>query len=254
MKTSSSSAAAVVAALPPVVSREEWLVARKALLAREKEATRQRDAISAARRRLPMVKVDTPYVFTGPYGPLSLRELFGRRHQLYVHHFMWFEEDQKHCHGCTMAADTGFNNPHLWERLAERDVTFVAISRAPWAKIQEAQAKHGWTFPWYSSHGTDFNYDYHVTLDETKAPIEFNYRNKAELLQTGFTPEMLKEDWPVNSVFLRDGDTVYHTYSASARGLDQLYLPNAFLDLTPYGRQEDWEDSPVGWPQRPTYG
>jgi len=254
MKTSSSSSAAVAAALPPVVSREEWLVARKALLAREKEATRQRDAISAARRRLPMVKVDTPYVFTGPYGPLTLRELFGRRHQLYVHHFMWFEEDQRHCHGCTMAADTGFNNPHLWERLAERDVTFVAISRAPWAKIQEAQAKHGWTFPWYSSHGTDFNYDYHVTLDETKAPIEFNYRNKAELLQTGFTPEMLKEDWPVNSVFLRDGDTVYHTYSASARGLDQLYLPNAFLDLTPYGRQEDWEDSPVGWPQRPTYG
>lgn len=250
MKSSPSVPAA--AAWPPVVSREAWLAARKALLAREKEATRQRDAISAARRRLPMVKVDKPYVFAGPDGSVTLPELFGGRRQLYVHHFMWFEEEQKHCHGCTMAADSGFNSPQFRERLAERNVTFVAISRAPLARIREAQVEHGWTFPWYSSHGTDFNYDFHVTLDETKVPIEFNYRSKVELLEHGFTAGMFKEDWPVNSIFLRDGDTVYHTYSAYARGLDQLYLPNAFLDLTPYGRQEEWEDSPAGWPQRPT--
>jgi predicted dithiol-disulfide oxidoreductase (DUF899 family) len=250
MKPSSSPAA--VAALPPVVSRDEWLAARKALLAQEKAATHQRDAVTAARRRLPMVRVDKPYVFAGPDGPVTLLELFAGRRQLSVHHFMWFEAEQKHCHGCTMAADAGFNNPHLRERLAEHDVTFVAISRAPLAKIQSAQQEHGWTFPWYSSHGTDFNYDYHVTLDETKAPIEFNYRTKVELLEHGFTAGMLKEDWPVNSIFLRDGDIVYHTYSASARGLDQLYHPNAFLDLTPYGRQEDWEDSPSGWPQYST--
>src|SRR6478736_9602630 len=144
MKTSSSPAA-TTAALPPVVSRVEWLVARKALLAQEKTATRQRDAVSAARRRLPMVKVDKPYVFAGPDGPVTLRDLFAGRRQLYVHHFMWFEAEQKHCHGCTMAADAGFNNPHLRERLAEHDVTFVAISRAPWAKIQSAQQEHGWT-------------------------------------------------------------------------------------------------------------
>src|SRR6187549_3531210 len=110
MNTSSSPAA--VAALPPVVSREEWLAARKALL------TRERDAVTAARRRLPMVKVDKPYLFAGPDGPATLLDLFAGRRQLYVHHFMWFEAEQKHCHGCTMAADAGFNNPHLRERLA----------------------------------------------------------------------------------------------------------------------------------------
>lgn len=102
--------------------------------------------------------------------------------------------------------------------------------------------------------GKRFHYDFHVTLDEAKAPIEYNYRNKAELIAAGFKEEDLKGDWTVNSVFVRDGETVYHTYSAFARGLDHLFLPASFLDLTPYGRQEDWEDSPEGWPQRPTYG
>src|SRR6478736_2642804 len=133
MKTSSSPAA-LGAALPPVVSRQEWLVARKALLAQEKAATRQRDAVAAARRRLPMVRVDKPYVFAGPDGPVTFAELFAGRRQLYVHHFMWFEAEQKHCHGCTMAADAGFNSPHLRERLAEHDVTFVVISSAPLAR------------------------------------------------------------------------------------------------------------------------
>jgi predicted dithiol-disulfide oxidoreductase (DUF899 family) len=130
----------------------------------------------------------------------------------------------------------------------------VAVSRAPLDKIMSYRAEHGWSFPWYSSQGSDFNYDFHTTLDETKAPIEYNYRNKAELLATGIKPESLKEDWTVNSVFLREGSDVHHTYSAFARGLDLLATSYNFLDLTPYGRQEDWEDSPAGWPQRPTYG
>lgn len=240
--------------LPPVVSHAEWLAARKALLAEEKSLTRARDALSAKRRRLPMVKLEKDYVFTGPEGSVTLLELFDGRRQLYVHHFMWNEERQQHCPGCSSAADVVFNNPHLWTQLAERDVTFVAISRAPLARIEERKAEKGWSFPWVSSAGSDFNYDFHVTLDERKAPIEYNYRNKAELIAAGIQAGQLKGDWTVNSVFLRDGDAVYHTYSAFARGLDHLCTPYNYLDLTPYGRQEDWEDSPEGWPQRPTYG
>ena len=241
-------------ALPKVVSREEWLVARKRLLAQEKENTRQRDAVSAARRRLPMVKMGKDYRFTGPDGPTDLLGLFAERQQLYLHHFMWFADRQAFCLGCTSAANTTFDNPRFRQALDDRGVRFVAVSRAPLDQIASYQAKHGWSFPWYSSQGSDFNYDFHTTLDESKAPIEYNYRNKAELLASGIKPESLKEDWTVNSVFLRDGSDVYHTYSAFARGLDLLATPYNFLDLTPYGRQEDWEDSPAGWPQRPTYG
>jgi len=237
--------------MPPVTSREAWLAARKALLAQEKEITRQRDAVNAARRRLPMVKIEKPYTFTGPEGTVDLPELFAGRRQLYVHHFMWFEDRQAFCKGCTGAAYYTFNNPHIREALAGRDVTFVAISRAPVDKIAAYKAEHGWTFPWYSSEGSDFNHDFHTTLDESKAPIEYNYRNKAELLAAGFDADSLKEDWPANSVFLREGRDVYHTYSAYARGLDSLHGPNVFLDLTPYGRQEEWEDSPAGWPKQP---
>jgi len=243
----------VHAGMPPVVSRETWLAARKALLAQEKEITRLRDAVNAARRRLPMVKIEKPYVFTGPEGSVELPALFAGRRQLLVHHFMWFEDRQAFCKGCTGAAHHTFNNPRLREVLAGRDVMFVAISRAPFEKIAAYKAEHGWTFPWYSSRGTDFNYDFHTTLDEAKAPLEYNYRNKAELLAAGFDADSLKEDWPANSIFLRDGRDVYHTYSAYARGLDSLHAPNAFLDLTPYGRQEEWEDSPEGWPKQATF-
>lgn len=240
--------------LPRIVSRAEWLAERKLLLAEEKAATRLRDGVAAKRRRLPMVKIEQEYVFTGPDGRVRLVDLFEGRRQLYVHHFMWNEERQEHCPGCTMAADVGFANPHLRAFLAERDVTFVAISRAPLERIESRRREKGWTFPWYSSAGSDFNYDFHATLDETKAPIGANYRTKAEHLAAGVPADQLRGDWPVNSVFLRDGDTVYHAYSAFQRGLDQLFMPFNFLDLTPYGRQEDWEDSPEGWPQRPTYG
>jgi predicted dithiol-disulfide oxidoreductase (DUF899 family) len=239
--------------MPRVASRAEWLTARKELLAEEKALTRARDALAAKRRRLPMVKIEKRYVFKSADGEKTLAELFDGRRQLYVHHFMW-NDDRGHCPGCTAAADTGFDNPAMRAALAEKDVTFVAISRAPLAKIDETRKAKGWTFPWYSSEGSDFNYDFHVTLDEAKAPIEYNFRSKAELIAAGFKEEDLKGDWTVNSVFLRDGDAVYHTYSAAARGLDHLFLPANFLDMTPYGRQEDWEDSPEGWPQRPTYG
>jgi len=241
------------AALPPIVSAEAWLAARKALLAREKAMTRERDAINAERRRLPMVKVDKKYRFRGPDGVVDFTELFAGRQQLFVHHFMWFADRQAFCMGCTGAARTGFNNSQFREVLAGRDVTFVAISRAPWDQIEAYQAKHGWTFPWYSSAGSHFNYDYHTTLDESQAPVEYNYRNREELIAAGFSAESLKEDWPANSVFLRDGDNVYHTYSAYARGLDALHLPNAYLDLTPFGRQEQWEDSPAGWPKQESF-
>lgn len=249
-----STLATETTALPRVVSRAEWLDARKQLLVEEKALTRQRDALAARRRRLPMVRIEKEYVFAGPDGLRSLVDLFDGRRQLYVHHFMWNEERQLHCPGCSSAADTGFNNPHLRKALADRNVTFVAISRAPLARIEATRAEKGWTFPWYSSAGTDFNFDFHVTLDESKAPIEYNYRDKAELIAAGHKAEDIKGDWPVNSVFLRDGQIVYHAYSAFTRGLDQLFFPNQFLDLTPYGRQEDWEDSPAGWPKHPTYG
>jgi predicted dithiol-disulfide oxidoreductase (DUF899 family) len=241
------------AGLPPIATREDWLKARKALLTREKEITRLRDAASAERRRLPMVKIETPYIFQGPGGSVDLPGLFCGRRQLFAHHFMWFEDGQAFCKGCTGAAHTGFNNPRFREVLDERDVRFVAISRAPWEQITAYKEKHGWTFPWYSSHGNDFNLDFHTTLDEAKKPIEYNYRNKTELIAAGFPAESLKEDWPANSVFLRNGNDVYHTYSAYTRGLDSLHVPNAFLDLTPYGRQEEWEDSPEGWPRQPTF-
>ncbi len=240
-------------ALPRVVSREEWLAARKQLLAEEKALTRMRDAVAAKRRRLPMVKLDKDYVFHGPDGEVSLLSLFAGRRQLYVHHFMWSEE-RGHCPGCSATADMIFNNPHILANFAAHDLSFVCISRAPLSKIEERRLERGWTFPWVSSEGTDFNYDFHITLDESRAPIEYNYRSKEELIAAGFKAEDLRGDWTGASVFLRDGDTVYHTYSVYARGQDHLGVNYNYLDLTPYGRQEDWEDSPAGWPQRPTYG
>lgn len=240
-------------ALPDIVSRAEWLASRKALLAQEKSATRIRDNVNAQRRRLPMVKVDQAYVFAGPAGNVSLVDLFEGRRQLYVHHFMWNEETQTHCPGCTAAADLTFN-AKVFAYLHRNDVSFAAISRAPLEKIIPYKTKHGWDFPWYSSHGTSFNYDFHITLDESVAPIEYNYRTKAELKAAGETDESLRGDRTGASVFIRRGDEVFHTYSAYARGLDFMFPPVNFLDLTPYGRQEDWEDSPQGWPQHPTYG
>lgn len=242
-----------IAALPRTVTRAEWLAARKELLAQEKAATRLRDSVNAQRRRLPMVKVEKAYVFKGPEGKPTLLDLFKGRRQLYVHHFMWNEVTEKHCPGCTAAAHMLFTEKIL-EHLEGKDVSFAAISRAPLEKITPYRVANGWVFPWYSSDGSSFNYDFHITLDESVSPVEYNYRNRAELLAAGETAESLEGDRTGTSIFLRRGDEVFHTYSAYTRGLDFMLPPVNMLDLTPYGRQEDWEDSPPGWPQQPTYG
>lgn len=135
----------------------------------------------------------------------------------------------------------------------QRDTTFVLVSRAPFPKLETYKQQKGWTVPWYSSFGSDFNYDFHVTLDETIAPIEYNYRDKAELEERNGSNVMQGESHGL-SVFFRLGDDVFHTYSTYARGVESLTDSYSLLDMTPYGRQEDFEDSPSGWPQKPTYG
>ena len=230
------------------MSRADWLAARRELLAREKELTRLRDSVSAQRRRLPMTRMKTDYAFTGPDGPIRLLDMFEGRGQLYVHHFMWVDDHDEGCPACSAAADTTFTPP-VRDALRDRDVTFAAVSRAPMDSIARYRDRRGWTFPWYSSHGTSFNHDFQVTLDEAVAPVRFNYRDRHELVASGVAPEDLRGDWTGASVFLRDGDEVFHTYSTYARGMDQLATVYNFLDLTPYGRQEDWEDSPAGWPR-----
>lgn len=240
-------------ALPPISDRETWLEARRALLAEEKAVTRAHDAVNAQRRRLPMVPVAKSYTFQGPDGALSLPDLFAGRRQLYVHHFMWIDERDGPCLGCSMAADLGFSPAHL-AHLHARDITFVAIARAPYEKLAALCREKGWRFPFYASHGSDFNEDFGATLDPNKPSLAFNYQDPEALRAAGLSEEALSGDVPANSIFLRDGDRVFHTYSAYAGGLDLLFAPHNFLDLTPYGRQEAWEDSPAGWPKEPEYG
>jgi len=229
--------------LPDVVSPDEWLKARKELLVREKELTRARDALSADRRRLPMVEVDKEYVFEGPAGKATLLDLFDGRHQLIVGHFMFDPSWDDGCPSCSAGADE--MSQGLLEHLYTRDTSFVYVSRAPLAKIEDYKARKGWTFPWYSSYGSDFNYDFHVTLDESVAPIEYNYRTKAEHEQKGTSVYVEGEqsiEGPGRSSFLRDGDRVFHTYSVFARGLETIGGSYYLLDETALGRQEDWEE------------
>ncbi len=229
--------------LPHVVSRDEWLVARKELLAEEKELTRRRDALNADRRRLPMVEIEKEYVFAGPDGEASLLDLFDGRRQLIVGHFMFDPSWDEGCSSCSAGADE--ISKGLLEHLHARDTTLVQASRAPLDKIERYKAHKGWTFPWYSSYGSDFNYDFHVTLDESVAPVEYNYRTKTEHEQTG-TLYYVEGDEPFEmpgtSYFLRDGDRVFHTYSNFARGAEMTGGSYYFLDLTALGRQEDWEE------------
>jgi predicted dithiol-disulfide oxidoreductase (DUF899 family) len=226
--------------LPKVVSRDEWLVARKALLLKEKESTRARDALNAERRRLPMVEIDKDYAFEGPAGRASLLDLFEDRRQLIVDHFMWPDPTVAvGCPSCSGRVDQYGNLAHLHER----ETTMVVVSRAPLDKIEPFKQRMGWTFPWYSSWGSDFNYDFHVTLDEAVAPVEYNYRDKAELEAAGFT--QMEGDLHGTSAFLRDGDRVFHTYSTYGRGTEQVGGTHYYLDLTALGRQEDWEE-PAG--------
>ena len=206
--------------MPEVVSAEEWQRDRDELLKLEKEATRELDELAARRRRLPMVKFDTSkYVFDTPDGPKTLVDLFSGRQQLVVYQFMDNGPDA-FCPGCTHFTDS----VTAVASLERTGVSWVTVSNMPLDQISEYKAKRGWTMRFVSSHGTSF-------ADDCGA-------------HNGF---ML-------SVFFRDGDEVYRTYCTTARGVDRLLFANNVLDLTPYGRQEEWEDSPPGWPQYPTYG
>jgi predicted dithiol-disulfide oxidoreductase (DUF899 family) len=235
---------------PPIVSQEEWLAERKKLLTHEKELTQQYDRVNAERRRLPMVKVEKSYVFEGPKGKQSLEDLFEGCRQLIVYHFMFDPAWDKGCPGCTSWVDA-LGDLSLLEK---KDTRLVVISRAPLAKLEAYKAEKGWSIDWLSSGDSDFNYDFHVTLDPKVAPQEYNYRNKAETEAAVGHPVKMQGESPGLSVFFRlDGD-IFHTYSTYARGGESLTDTYRLLDTTPYGRQQDFEDSPPGWPQKPTYG
>jgi predicted dithiol-disulfide oxidoreductase (DUF899 family) len=213
--------------LPPVVSPSEWQAAHEKLLAKEKEATRARDALAAERRRQPMVEIDKDYVFEGPDGQASLLDMFEGRRQLIVYHFMFAPGapgwPTAGCDGCSMFVDQVGHLAHLHAR----DTSFALVSRAGMEKIGPYRRRMGWDIPWYSSAGSDFNRDLGITTDE------------------GDTFGL--------SVFLRDGDRVFRTYFTTARGVEALGSVWTFLDLTPLGRQEDWEDTPEGRPKTPPY-
>jgi predicted dithiol-disulfide oxidoreductase (DUF899 family) len=235
---------------PPIVSRDLWLAERKKLLAHEKELTQHYDRINAERRRLPMVKLEKSYEFEGPQGRRTLQALFDGRRQLIVYHFMFDPAWDKGCSGCT-----GFVNALGDLSLLEKcDTTFVVVSRAPLAKLQAYKSEKGWRIAWYSSFGSDFNYDFHVTLDPKVAPVEYNYRDKTETSAAKGKPVLMEGEEHGLSVFFRIDDEVFHTYSTYARGTESLTDAYRLLDVTPYGRQQDFEDSPPDWPQKPTYG
>jgi predicted dithiol-disulfide oxidoreductase (DUF899 family) len=234
---------------PPIVSPNQWLAQRKKLLAQEKELTKHYDRVNAERRRLPMVKVEKDYVFEGPNGKQSLKDLFKGRRQLIVYHFMFDPTWDQGCSGCTALVDA-LGDLSLLEK---RDATFVVVSRAPLAKLDAYKAQKGWKIAWFSSFDSDFNYDFHVTLDPKLAPAEYNYRNKAEMEAAKGHSVLLQGEEHGLSVFFRLDEDVFHTFSAYARGTESLTDAYRLLDTTPYGRQQDFEDSPPGWPQKPTY-
>jgi predicted dithiol-disulfide oxidoreductase (DUF899 family) len=222
----------------PVVSGDEWLRARTAFLAKEKEFTRLRDELSRQRSALPWVRVDKPYVFDGPTGKESLAQLFGPRSQLVVYHFMFSPDWDAGCKSCSFWAD---NFDGIDVHLAHRDVTFVAVSRAPLAKIEPFKRRMGWSFKWLSSFGSDFNHDFRVSFTpeamRSGTPI-YNYAH--------FEPNL--EEWPGVSVFYKDpSGGLFHTYSTYARGIDMLNGAYNFLDLVPKGRDEDELEFSMSW-------
>ena len=218
-----------------VVSREEWLKARKELLAKEKKLTHERDAIAAERRALPWVKVEKNYVFDSPNGKKSLAELFDGRSQLILYHFMFGPDWNEGCPSCSFLMD---HTDATLAHLAQRDVSFVAVSRAPIGKIEPFKKRMGWRFNWVSSNGTDFNYDYHASFrpEETeRGAVDYNYE----------VAPFPSEEAPGASVFYRDPATgeIFHTYSVYARGLDPLVGTYTLLDMVPKGRDENPEHS-----------
>lgn len=202
---------------PQIVSRDEWLAARADLLSKEKAATRARDQLNAERRQLPMVAIDKEYRFDGPGGEVTLLDLFGGRRQLIIYHFMFDPTWDDGCPSCTYLVD---NIPSRLARIQARDTSLILVSRAPLAKLDAYKARMNWTIPWFSSFGSDFNEDFGVTDAEGEKP--------------GL------------SVFLRVGERVLHSCSTTGRGVDILLGTYNYLDLTPLGRQEDWEVRPVG--------
>jgi predicted dithiol-disulfide oxidoreductase (DUF899 family) len=203
--------------LPKVVTREEWLVARNALLEKEKEVTRARDMIATERQKLPMVKVEKEYLFEGPNGTLTLLDMFEGRRQLIVRHFMFGPDDEEGCMGCSMQADSVGELAHIWAR----NTTFAMVSRAPLSKFEPFKARMGWKMPWYSSFGSDFNYDYEVATELGESPGV--------------------------SAFIRDSDDVFHTYSIYDRGGDIFKNFYNYLDITVLGRQESELEHPWDW-------
>jgi predicted dithiol-disulfide oxidoreductase (DUF899 family) len=222
-------------AFPDVVTREQWLAARKQLLDQEKKATRERDALNAERRRLPMVRIEKEYRFEGRSGQVSLAGLFGDSRQLIVQHVMYGPDWDAACPGCTAGIDEISDG--MLAHLQSRDTAFVLVSRAPLDKLEKYRAVKGWTVPWYSSYGSDFNYDFQATVDSGRQPVSYNYREEPDMLGDGTSTEV-----PGVSSFLRDGDEVFHTYSTWARGTDILGSSYSLLDITALGRQEDWEE------------
>lgn len=213
----------IARALPPIVSRAEWEQARAELLVREKELFRLKDRVSAQRRTLPMVQIEEPYAFDTESGPLTLLDLFDGRSQLIIQHFMFGSDWDEGCSGCSMMADHVGPLAHLYAK----DTSFALVSRAPVGKIVAFKDRMEWDLPWVSSGRSTFNEDFHVTVDgEERHSI---------------------------SAFLRDGDRVFHTWQTFDRGEEPFMLVFDLLDLTAYGRQETWEKSPQGWPQRPPY-
>jgi predicted dithiol-disulfide oxidoreductase (DUF899 family) len=217
--------------LPPVVSEAEWQAAREELLAKEKEATRARDLLAAERRRQPMVEIEKDYVFDGPGGKARLVDLFEGRRQLLLYHFMFGPNQEAGCDGCSMFVDQVGHLAHLHAR----DTSFALVSRAPLAKIEPYKERMGWSIPWYSSFESDFNVDFGRSPE---TPQEGVYQD-GEMFGL--------------SVFLRDGDRIFRTYFTVHRGVEALGSVWTFLDVTPLGRQETWEDSPDGYPQTPPY-
>jgi predicted dithiol-disulfide oxidoreductase (DUF899 family) len=230
-------------AFPDVVTREEWLEARRRLLALEKQATRERDALNAERRRLPMVAIEKDYVFDSPDGKVTLAQLFGDSRQLIVQHVMFGSDWDAACPGCTAALNA--TSDGMLAQLKTRDTNFVLVSRAPLEKLQKYQTAKGWTIPWYSSFGSDFNYDFQATVDKERQQFVYNYRERPEMLEDEDSTEL-----PGFSCFLRDSDQIFHTYSTWARGGDVLGSAYSFLDLTALGRSEEWEE-PKGRAPKP---
>jgi predicted dithiol-disulfide oxidoreductase (DUF899 family) len=221
-----------------VVSRDQWVAERKTLLAREKELTRLRDRIARERRALPWVRIDKDYVFDAPGGPRRLADLFDGRRQLLVQHFMLAPGWEQGCPSCSFMAD---HADGMTVHLAHRDVTFVAISRAPLAEIERFRQRMGWQFTWVSSNGTDFNYDFRVSFtpeEVIRGNLDYNY---------GEWP-MSSEEWPGISAFYKDdAGNVFHTYSTYGRGVEVMMGTYNMLDLMPKGRDERDVDHKMEW-------